>query len=1215
MLDAQFPKWPGVDQSTVADLVADGLHYRCFVWINRADCRVEAMCEVTHPDGASSVVFHNFVDTATSTAISNTAGYPLDCPKIIAVGATFLVHWLASDDEIPVGEQSVNNWQLYRASMDMEAFDASIGGWTNYGALAVYIPYALYDVAPLIGSDTDFLLARSITDGETIRVERYDGFALIDTDWQEDLIVAHEGRVLAVYGHETDDDVLVTYERTGEGETEGGSLWTWHLDGTTGTQDGSDVQTFTVYSFTDPHGPFTNSPVLTITGAFYVNAKHCRVASQQVAVVAESVLLDLADAGLPYSFVHHLSWRRLDTSDAGRLGNEWWCPHLSMVSAPFAYDNGTSAAGTQPNVFVVASYKSIYSSSDWEQATIWCLDLNFPRWLSEDSGQQMRPRPVATLSSVGIPDARVSAWHPESEDLTLSNPPLTGGPIKRCNHVSSVSGAPPFGPLVKTRTVSVGIWAQMGNVGTDPSPSAIAADQSADIEATTLDDDGKATAAQARGGEFQPENLGATAFIIHIEDPWTIFRDSTDPTQPVDNFSGPYPRSSCQAIEVGRGLAIFGGTPYYYDGERVGELGFPYGPEILLLVGGEASGGATGDLTPLTTYRYYAVATRRDKQGQVHRSRPSRIASVTLEGAENAVQFRIRTQVLSLWDSTMFYPSAPATQFEIFRTEGDGAVFYRVFGAREATPVIRQRPRDTPINNPLAIWGYVDFEDGLSDDDLILQGFAPFSLGEAGFIEITPETVPALSCPAVWQGRLWGADTLDSSLLWYSDEILPDFGSDYYRAPEFSSTNTFRIDGLGDVAAIQAMGDALWVFTSSSIACITGNPNDGTGQGADMRLETVHQGIGCVEPRSVCLGPVGILFQSQKGITWLDRQGSLDYLTAGANVEDDVRDAGNVRSATLMETSNQVLVACNGRPIVTWTTTIEFSIELPGEVFSFTLTGVGAPGLIATTESEDGDTGVEVGGRLATQILAAIADRSTMVFLYLVDADVVGNDLVITWAPDVEPSYSVSPDMDAVDTSTIAAQPRVLALDYLQKRWSRWDLPDVSATQRLNEVVSGCAWEGNHAVLQQGGLRLQYPKGHENEFADDSSVGAQLPVRIDVKTAPIHLAGIGGWKRLRRIYVQTSKPNASQFNCDLDFYTSGNYDLPDDLDEDITVSTVTPAGLEVCPRLQKLQAVGIRIHEPVGVVDLENVTIYSITLLAGIKRGLVKRNDAQRGTT
>jgi hypothetical protein len=1212
VLDDDFLMYSGVDQSSVASLVSDGLHYECYVWLNKADCRIEALCTVLHPVDGESVVFHNIIDQADAAAISGTSGYPLDCPKIIASGVHFVVHWLFASAADGGG---IRQWALHRATMDMESFDTSTGGWTAQGATTLYEDYALYDVAPVIGAAASgsggvpFLVARS-TAVDEITVERFTttNFLWASTDWSTALTVEHEGRVLAVYGHEDDNDVLVTYERTGVEEEEGGALWSWHLDADDGDEAGSDVQTFVDFSFTDPHGPFDNSPVLTTTGARWCQVGHCRVAANQVAVVGEAVLIDIVGAGKPYTFIHHLAYRMIISADATRLGDEWWCPHLSMVSLPFAYDNGTTAAGSAPNVYVTVSYKSIYPTSDWEQATIWCVDLNFARWTAEDSGQQLRPRPIATLSSVGIPDARVSGWHPEAEDSGLTDVPPLNGPSKRVNHISGVALAPPFGPQIKTRTVAVGIWAQMGSVATDP--STLATDQALDVETDTEDPETDATTIATSGGELQPENNGVTGFVIHIEDPWTIFRDSTDPTQPVDNFVGAYSRAACQAVEVGRGLAIFGGTPYYYDGERVGELGFPWAPEIILLAGGEASGGDPGDLELTTTYRYYVVATRRDRQGTVHRSRPSRIASYTLTGANNSIQIRIRTCTLSLWESSVFYPTAPAVNFEVFRTTGDGAIFYRLYGARQSLGY--SRPRDTPTNNPLAIWGYVDFEDGLDDAELILQGVAPFTLGAGGFLELTPQTVPALTCPAVWQSRLWGADLLDPSLLWYSDEILPEFASDYYRAPEFNDVNTLRIDGKGEVVALAPMLNELIVFTRDGVYAVQGQGNNGLGQGANLQLSTLHEGTGCIEPRSIVLAPPGIFFQTEKGYYLLGRGKEADFANAGAPIDDDVRDAGNIRAATLLADRHQIRLACNGRPVTTYTTTWEISQDTFGATFSITLTGVGAPGLIASTENADGDTDTEIAERLVADIDALLDVRSSGLHLYIASASVVGDDVVVVWQPDVVPSYTDLPNgpgnsLIATDTSELEVLPRVLTYDYLFKQWSRGVLQPVSSTERLNEVVGACAWRGHdggiaHVVLQQGALRIERSERDALAYSDQLANGTEVGIPIDLRTTPFHPAGFSGYHRIRSIGVQAKKPNMSELHVDLEFYTSGDYDVPDAVDLDVTVDTRSPPYMRVRPRIQKA-TIGMRIYEESGVVNRQNVSVVGLVFEVGMKKG------------
>jgi hypothetical protein len=902
-----------------------------------------------------------------------------------------------------------------------------------------------------------------------------------------------------------------------------------------------------------------------------------------------------------------------------------------MCSRPWSYDDGSSASGGGPSVYCVVSHKSIAMpqqlaaalpeilddeqpqetaqprQGSWREAGIYVANLDFQLWQTFDSGPTVRARIVGNVTSVGVPDARPS--------LALTDVP---GPSKRHNHISNVSGAPPFGPDIKTRTVAIGIFASMGTA------RAYAGDPS-DPDWIPV---------------YEPQNAGVHGLRFYMEDPWTIFRDSSDPTQPVDNFSGAYPRSMYQTTPAGKGLVIAGGAPSLYDGRQVVELGFPWCEIILLDAQTDAETGGTpglpSNLTLLGTYSWYVVPTCRDNAGQVHRGPPSNIVTTTLTGTENTVFLRVRTITTSLKDNTSHYPLATAINFEVFRTAADGSVFYREYGGpmgdTEPTGTAGGAESNygtlvTPVNDPTV--AYQDIQSGVSDTDLQGQGFAPFTLGPGGFVELTPQPIPAMHAMCVWQGRLWGADQLDDSILWYSDQILPEFASDFYRAPEFNDTNTMRIDGIGEVTAMQPMGDALIVFTRAGIYSIRGEGNDGTGQGATYTLETLHTGIGCVEPRSVCLAPTGILFQSWKGITWLDRGGQLDYLTAGANVEDDVREAGNVRAATLMETKNQIRVVCNGRPtylrLTTWT--ISGALDNPG-TYSITLTGTGAPGVIASVEVGASPDDTATANALVADINALVADRTSNVHRYIATAQRVGTTVVVLWQTGVTPSYTDSQPtghtFTPVDTAVLGVKPRVLILDYLQKRWSRAELPDVDGvTERLNELVGGTAWRGAegvecHVALHQGGLRVERSSRDSDAYTDDSSAGAPLPVRRDVKTAPIRLAGIAGWVRLRRIYVQTSKPyigEAGQYNVDLDYFWTGDYGDPDAVDGDITVTTNTPAGLEVCPRYQKLQAIAIRVRDPSGIADLGDSPIHSITLLAGLKKGFARRSDSTRGTT
>jgi hypothetical protein len=1178
MLDTPFRFQAGFEQADVASLVANGLHYECVVWNNLANLRIEAACYVQHAGGGRTLVFHNIVEQSSIEDAGETGGYPLDCPKIIAVGTTFVVHWLGATDATPVGEVSINDWALFRATMDMEDFDASVGGWEAQGSLAVFEGYALYDVAPLRGSDTDFVLARCITDAETIRVERYDGFGVIDTDWQEDLDVPIAGRVLAIYGHEADNDVIVTYERTDiEGEIEPYTLWSWHLDADDGDAAATDVQTFV---------DFAADPMLGTDGARYVQVGHERVAANQIAVVAEAQLVDLATTaatdGMAHAHIHHVAYRVINSSDASRFGNEHWIANAYMCSRPFAYASGSALSGAAtPNLYVVLSYKSIYETNDWEQATIFACNLDFRLWQVFDSGA-VRPRPICTLSSVGIPDARASGWHPSPGSLPDTDGDLehVGGPVKRCNHVSYACAPPPYGPHVKTRSIAVGVFAGQSLVGID----------TGDVD---TDSDSQ---------EFQPEGAGVQLFRVYLEDPATVYRDDLGPTQPIDNFRGAYPRSMCQTAEIGRSLFISGGTPYVYDGELLVESGFPYAPEIFLTEG-YTDGSNYGGLEDGGIYQIYAVYSWRDAAGQIHRSGPSRIVTVDLDDGDTGFVVRVRTQTLSVKDSVVHYPLAQSIQIELFMTpesnNPNATIFYRIYasGRRiDGNPGGRTLKSDTPANDPLALFGFVDIPVGIPDAELVLQPQGPYQFDAdlAGLVGPLPQVVPAFTACCTWLNRLWAADALDSSMIWYSDEIIPDPGSDYYAAPIFTEDQTFRIGEIGEITAMQAMNNTLIVFTASSIFALTAT--DVGGGLMQVQSELLHEGTGCLDARSIVLGPPGIFFQTAKGYYLLNRGRELDYVSAGLNAEDDFRAAGNIRGAALKEDEHEILVAANGRPRATTTWTFPATPE-PASSFSIDF----LIGAAVETETGADLTGPEVADNMAEAIAARF---DVMALLDSVSSP--SNTLVVVWKDGVVPAYTDTYSMgtfDGVDTYT--TRPRTLVYNYLFRQWSRTEHPQTSTNTRGSEVMDCCVWRGlegdyAHVVLTQSNILVQRAANDANAFSDETSVGL-VGVPIDVESAWFHAAGIAGHQRVRNIEIIASKPQESQYNVDVAWTRDGDYDRPE-FATGLAVQTISPARTRVFPPVPKAHAHRVRIYELPSIGGSENIRVTGLVFYVGLKK-------------
>lgn len=701
--------WAGYEQADVASLEADGLFYRCYVYLAKASWAIEAIVVRVQQDGSEEQVFCNEIVAATANDISNTNGLPLDSPKIIARGTHFIVHWLQATGTVNDLDGSHRNWALFKATMDMTAFDASpTGAWTNQGSVVVWQPSCLYDVAPVIGSDTDYVVARHTLVSQ-VAVARYFALDWIDTTWAVNCAVTPApGRVLGVYAHETDGDVVFTYQSVDQA----GELWSAHLD----ADDGGSLLTATTMSeFHSAAAPGEGN----LTE--WVQVGHVRTAERRVAVVAEAlassniVLADPSTGHIEQGWVHHIVYRVINSTLASRTGNCHWCANLTMMSRPWGYAGGSSTVNPTPDVYVLLGYRSIVDTQEWSQAYAYAFNLDLAMWNVVDSGAGLRPRPISTYWTRGIPDVRTSGWHPETVEGIVTGVHQSG-PARRSNHISYASGAPSFGPDVKTRTVAMIAFSTIGAT----------TDYNVVTDATSRSD--------------TPERSSIGGFKVYMEDPWTLYRDPTDPDQPRDNFAGAYPRTMHQCVPAGLGLFIAGGTPQLYDGAQVVECGFPWKPEIYAYDTDTSEGG----LTINGTYSWYAVYTWTDAKGQTHRSGPSNILTLTLPTNDTIARMFIRCVTVSGKDATAFYPLTADISIELYRTENTTTTFYRVYGTNDTVDG-DYRPRDTPVNDPEDMIGAVYVSDGLPDARLVLQGNGPYFYDAASttFAEPLPITIPA----------------------------------------------------------------------------------------------------------------------------------------------------------------------------------------------------------------------------------------------------------------------------------------------------------------------------------------------------------------------------------------------------------------------------------------------------------------------------------------
>jgi hypothetical protein len=164
---------------------------------------------------------------------------------------------------------------------------------------------------------------------------------------------------------------------------------------------------------------------------------------------------------------------------------------------------------------------------------------------------------------------------------------------------------------------------------------------------------------------------------------------------------------------------------------------------------------------------------------------------------------------------------------------------------------------------------------------------------------------PGTNILTLWQTRLWMVDAEDQNLLWYSKQVIentPVEMSDLftlYVAPTIGASGS-----TGPITALGAMDAYLIIFKKDAIYYVSGSGPDNTGAN-NLFTDPVYitSTVGSTNQQSVVLTPLGLMFQSDKGIWLLDRGLNTNYI--GAPVE-TIALSSTVLSAVLVPGTNQV---------------------------------------------------------------------------------------------------------------------------------------------------------------------------------------------------------------------------------------------------------------------------------------------------------------------
>lgn len=846
-------KYASRSQPDVASLLYSSVNYRLDTWKNEATGDIECALFTVGADGQKTFINSYQVRDGTSRQC--------DCPRVVAGGRQFIIFWLEHD----ASEGSVTAAQLHRSVFDTNA----IATGPVYDAAITAGVGLLYDVCvDESGSSDDIFVAISLN-GSTIQTLRYDSpYTTTDTVFNVNQTVNHVYRVLGCSCHVTDDNFVVHYQATND---DVGELWTFRVDAADGTNF------------------LTTQTTPGIATAEYTRVGSCWLETDVFSVVAEYIsLADLAlGVGEPSARIRSVASVNISgvTTVIQDLPQD--NPGLYLMSRPWRYRNGTL---TDSEVYVAVGWKSIEESQEHDQSFLFICSADIASRRLSGTINDYPLIPVAALTD-NSSDSRPGNWSPNTINSAVGAVEHNTGIVgKRMNHMSHVSDQPSWtlGPDLKSRVFAYIAWERL-----------VSAPVTGGVVTTAL------VPVQASVREFQ----------FNHEDPWLSRRDVSEPTAPTSqNIKVTAPWSNGQ-VAVVAGMAIFnGGVMKSYEGRQMVEHGFLWAPEIWDLVAGTA--GALQQ----ETYYYCATYAWVDNAGQLHRSRPSTPVTITLTGVDDSVDLYIRTMTLSMRDNPVWYPRGSTIYIEVWRTTVSGGaaevdangnyLFRRIYGsALNGTTFLFE---NTPANDRTA-WG-ISLSDSIADSSLVEHELLPWQLNTTTLQWTPTPHIPSFGCGpiTVWNNRVWTTPP-NERVIRYSDEILP-LGVQTL-APEFLETNTYRIDDIGEVTAMHPMDNQLIIFTRDAIYSMTGEGNDGTGTGATLSLQVLARGTGCIEPRSVVLGPPGLFFQAEKGYYLLNRELQLDYLTAGAPVDDIIRESGNVLGATLLPDREQIRLVLNYPPV------------------------------------------------------------------------------------------------------------------------------------------------------------------------------------------------------------------------------------------------------------------------------------------------------------
>ena len=331
-----------------------------------------------------------------------------------------------------------------------------------------------------------------------------------------------------------------------------------------------------------------------------------------------------------------------------------------------------------------------------------------------------------------------------------------------------------------------------------------------------------------------------------------------------------------QHVEAGKVTLMTGGFLQSYDGRTIVESGFMTAPKIV------ASSSPTGGNLANAAYKYCAIWEWVDATGNVHRSAPSNIETIT-PSASDRVEIEVLELPATLKTTTQFSTPTHDVRCVLYRTVATGSTFFRYMDAPSVHSNLTIQFNDT---------GLLYSIDALLEDNEQLYTTSELSNGFIG------------SCTDIarHKGRIFVTTTENivncSKPLFEGD--APAFVTD-------SLPYNIIIDGESNpITCIESNLEHLLIFTDENGYILSGDGPDAFGAGSFLKPRRFAPGIGVLASSPHAVARDGAYLVTTRGLYLIGPKLSIEYI--GASVEDQVSAANGVLSIDVLDGSNEILV-------------------------------------------------------------------------------------------------------------------------------------------------------------------------------------------------------------------------------------------------------------------------------------------------------------------